>query len=558
MYKPRILWVGEASFLNTGYSIFQRSILDRLHKTNQVVVAELASYARKEEPRSHSLPWKLYPNYPSENNKREQEEYNSKVINQFGEWRFEDACLDFEPDVVISITDPWMHEYQFLSPYRRLYKQMVMPTVDSDPQQPEWIAMYNTADKVAAYSTYGKEILEKQSNGRIKVDQVCRCGFDDNNFRIYNNKEELKKEVLLPVPLDANIIGTVMRNQKRKLFDDLFLSFKGFCNKYPKIGENTFLLCHTSYPDNGWAIQRLLKEHGLANKVLFTYICHNCSKIQLSFFNNIVKHCPFCGGPMRFTSTQKGADNEQLGKIYNCMDVYVQYSICEGLGIPPIEAGACGIPVMEVDYSAMEDVVRCLGGTPIKVLKRFRESETHAYRVYPDNDHLVEELYKFFTKPQIDRHVLSLKTKALANKIFSWDNIAQQYLEMINSLKIQGSLWRIPPFFHQPNINLPQQINNANFIDAAITNITGRTDLIGSFLATKMLRDLNAGMKITGYGGGIAYNDLSMFSAFPSYRPYTRQDVVNELLEMNGKMNEAENKRMMKANNKYNKPSWMI
>jgi hypothetical protein len=92
----------------------------------------------------------------------------------------------------------------------------------------------------------------------------------------------------------------------------------------------------------------------------------------------------------------------------------------------------------------------------------------------------------------------------------------------------------------------------------AITNMTGRTDLIGSFLATKMLRDLNAGMKITGYGGGIAYNDLSMFSAFPSYRPYTRQDVINELLEMNGKMNNAENKRMMKLNNQYNKPTWMI
>jgi hypothetical protein len=76
---------------------------------------------------------------------------------------------------------------------------------------------------------------------------------------------------------------------------------------------------------------------------------------------------------MRFPSTQKGATNEQLGKIYNVMDVYVQYSVAEGAGMPAIEAASCGIPVMETDYSAMEDYVRCLQGSPIPIKKAFRE-----------------------------------------------------------------------------------------------------------------------------------------------------------------------------------------
>jgi glycosyltransferase involved in cell wall biosynthesis len=558
MYKPKVLWVGEASYLNTGYSRIGFEILQRLYNTGKWNISEFSSYGDYEEAFKNGIPWKFYPNLPNKNNKQEVDTYLAKPTNQFGEWRFEEVCLDFEPDIVISITDPWMHEYQFLSPYRRLYNQVVMPTVDSDPQQPAWIAMYMGADRVAAYSAYGKRILEEQSNGKISVFDVLRPGFDDQNFKVLPNKQEIRQSLLMPVPKDAFVIGTVMRNQKRKLYDDLFLSFKTFCEKYPRIGENSFLYCHTSIIDNGWDIPRLLKEHGIANKVLFSYVCRNCHNIISSYFNNTNRFCPFCGGQMTSPNTRYGANNEQLGRIYNTFNIYVQYSIAEGAAIPPVEAAACGIPVLEVDFSAMEDYVRCLGGVPINVLKKFRETETHCYRVYPDNNHLIEILHQIAIMPEIDRHIWSLKTKALANKYFNWDDVAEKWSIMLDSLQIAGSRWHSQPFIHQPNLNIPQQISNTNFIDHAIANITGRTDLINTYFAIKILRDLNAGAKIQGFGGNLSYNDDSMFSQNFGFKPYSREDMVNELLRMNNNTNEWEQKRLAKMNGQYKKPEWIL
>ena len=62
MYKPRILWVGEASYLNTGYSVYAQNLLSRLHHTNKYVIGELASYSSVEDQRNSVVPWKIYPN----------------------------------------------------------------------------------------------------------------------------------------------------------------------------------------------------------------------------------------------------------------------------------------------------------------------------------------------------------------------------------------------------------------------------------------------------------------------------------------------------------------
>jgi len=57
------------------------------------------------------------------------------------------------------------------------------------------------------------------------------------------------------------------------------------------------------------------------------------------------------------------------------MDIYIQLSNSEGIGMPSIEAAACGVPIFVVNYSGMEDLVKKLKATPIKVQKLFTESE---------------------------------------------------------------------------------------------------------------------------------------------------------------------------------------
>ena len=99
--KLRILWCGEASFLNTGYAIYAKEILSRLYETDKYVIAELACYAGADNPQIKDSPWRIYPVLPC--NQEEAGIYASSQSYQFGEWRFDDVCLDFKPYVVIDI-----------------------------------------------------------------------------------------------------------------------------------------------------------------------------------------------------------------------------------------------------------------------------------------------------------------------------------------------------------------------------------------------------------------------------------------------------------------------
>lgn len=66
-YKKRILFVGEASFLNTGFSTYYRELLPRLVATGKYEIAEFGSYARQDDPQVASFirgRWKFYGNNP--------------------------------------------------------------------------------------------------------------------------------------------------------------------------------------------------------------------------------------------------------------------------------------------------------------------------------------------------------------------------------------------------------------------------------------------------------------------------------------------------------------
>ena len=131
----------EASFISSGFGTYTKEILSRLHKTNKYTIAEFASYGMVNDARDKSIDWTYYANAVNPNDSRHAE-YSSRGDNQFGRWRFEKVLLDFKPDVVIDIRDYWMSAYQKDSPLRKFFHWILMPTVDSEPQQEDWIDTY--------------------------------------------------------------------------------------------------------------------------------------------------------------------------------------------------------------------------------------------------------------------------------------------------------------------------------------------------------------------------------------------------------------------------------
>jgi len=497
MKKLKILMCSEASYLSSGFATYAKEILKRLHATNKYIIGEFASYARMHDPRDQNIPWIFYPNAPSSDKDPSSAEYNANPENQFGRWRFERVLIDFQPDVIFDIRDYWMNSYQQNSPLRPYYHWVVMPTVDSEPQQEEWIDTYVSANAIFTYSDFGRDVLLKQSNKHINYIATASPGVDLNTFKpFYKEKQQIRKS--LGLPEDAFIIGSVMRNQKRKLIPDLFESLQILKTKNPELYEKTYLYLHTSYPDAGWDIPQILKEYNVANKVYFTYHCHNCKNTQALTFSHPKKMCSRCGKEaLMFPNVNNGISSETLCLVYNAFDLYVQYAICEGFGMPQVEASSCGVPIATIDYSAMSDIVTKIQAYPIKIAKRFKELETKAIRVYPDNNHLVKILEEFNDLPDFLKQQKREETRRLTEEHYNWDNISKVWENYFDNVKLtenQGK-WQspMPKYDVIPEHIANNDIDNYTFVYGTIKKFLPGHPIISSITPLNMIRDLDYG-----------------------------------------------------------------
>jgi glycosyltransferase involved in cell wall biosynthesis len=495
--KLKILMCSEASFVNSGFGIYAKELLTRLHKTNKYEIAEFASYGFVNDPRDSSIHWKYYANAVKDTDPRHKE-YMSRVDNQFGRWRFEKVLLDFKPDIVIDVRDYWMSAYQALSPLRKFFHWILMPTVDSSPQQEEWIDTFLGADAIFTYSDWGAEVLKQQSSNKINYIDTASPGIDINVFKI-KNRLEIKQQLGLPV--DSIILGSVMRNQKRKLIPELFSILRKTLDKLEQdnnpIGNNLYLYLHTSYPDMGWDIPELLRQYRVSNRVLFTYVCKNCKVTDCSVFSGPQKVCKKCmSKSMTFPSVTDGVSTETLSSIYNVFDLYIQYAICEGFGMPQVEAGACGVPIATVNYSAMCDIVKKLKAYPIKVRTLFKELETKALRAYPDNDDLGQYILDFISKPAPTKEKLRHEIQDLTHQHYNWDIIAKKWENYFDSLDAKGFRAQWTAGEYQANVGAKNNIQPQEHFDQLIAicnNNFKDPTMIGSHKILELLNSADYG-----------------------------------------------------------------
>lgn len=464
--KKRLLLTSEASWLATGFAKFGREVIQRLHNTGKYEIAELGNYGRQDAPQAANLPWRFYGVMPL--NDDEAKLYNSNPVNQFGAYKFDAAVADFQPDIVLNQLDPWMMQHLVKSRFRNNYKLLLTPTVDSSPQKQDWITeIFSKADVVTTYSRFGKRTLEAQG---IKVAGVTSPGVDEKVFHPMD-KQKLREDWGLNKSLF--IFGTVMRNQKRKLFPDIFEAFAMLRKRFAgnRELEHSVLLCHTSFPDVGWDLPELLKRNSLVRHVIFTYKCDACSKIFFSWFlpcnQNGVGQCIFCGQhAAHMPNTHNSISEQELAEIYNLMDVYLQVAICEGWGMPVVEAKACGLPVMCSNYSALEDHVENGGGLAIPIDRYYTEAETMAIRTFSNREELMLLMKKMLTDKKY-RLSLGDEARKCVEKMHTWDQVAAKYEKIIDGIEIldRSATWdKLPEFKLIPPYSIDRNLPNEQFV----------------------------------------------------------------------------------------------
>jgi len=201
-------------------------------------------------------------------------------------------------------------------------------------------------------------------------------------------------------------------------------------------------------------------------------------------------------------SVGNGLSIPDLIKIYNLFDLYVQYAICEGFGMPQVEAASCGVPIAAVDYSAMADVVRHTKGYPIRLKCLYRELETGADRAHPDNEHLAEIITNHFSLPRKERDRKCFESRKGAMKRYSWDQTAKVWEDCIDShvpVDVQGK-WDSPPVILRPPSVRPQFKNNEDLVRWAYAEMLQEPEKAYSYEASELIQSLNFGANANGGG----------------------------------------------------------
>lgn len=500
---------GESSHLKSGFGNYTREVLSRLYNTGKYEIAELSCYRTPDVVKTE--PWKVYPvavspKHPSYQN------YIASIGNEFGQWRFDFALIDWKPDIVIDIRDFWNFLYQENSPLREFYHWVIAPTYDSSPPKISMLNLLSNVDTLLFHTEWAKNDLAKYNFSNIfKSDhQIVSDAVDHDVFKPIQDKTSHRKKY--KISQDAFIIGSVMRNQRRKLIPDLLKVF----SEISKNNNNAYLYLHTSFPEaNAWDIPALLLEYEIINKVLFTYSCYKCGEVVPTQFKGIQTVCGRCNQKsLRIWNVASGISTEKLNHIYNLFDVYVQYAVCEGFGIPAIEAASCGIPVISIDHGAMGEVCSNIGGRLVPIDREFREVELNADRVYPNNNicrDIIQDYIDHKEKVIIDGN----NSRSLLINKYSWDYTAKKFESIIDGITLtdnQGN-WDIPKREINISISIPEISNNRDFIYYIVDNLIKEPKLKNTSFIEDMILNLD---------NGIAPNDKKLL-------PFNRELAVKSL-----------------------------
>jgi len=189
--------------------------------------------------------------------------------------------------------------------------------------QPSWVKYLNALDYPCVYSQYGYESL-KPYVPHVRYYRPELNGWE--TFIPMKDKMAARKEVFPNVSDDKIIFGFIGRNQIRKSPEILIKAFFEAKRENPDI----VLYLHAEM------------EH-----------LHN--------LRQIAQDCGAQDGDL--ISKQQGVsyDRNKMPTIYNALDCVINCSMQEGLSLTPLEAMACGVPVIASDTTAQTELIAGVG-----------------------------------------------------------------------------------------------------------------------------------------------------------------------------------------------------
>jgi len=385
----KILYCGDVG-VETGFGRVSQHLIPALSSSHEVH-ALAVNWAG--DPNAMQEHCKMYPAMA----------YGS---DPFGTHRIAELVQAIKPDLVFVLNDIWV-AIGLLDAIDTLkesigFKTFVYTPIDSYGLFPELLPAIDKWDRLATYTEFGKEEIERM--GYDKSIDVVGHGTD---FAKFFPIDKLQCRKGLGIPEDVFIVFNGNRNQPRKRID---LTIKGFV-KFAKDKPDARLWLNMGSKDMGWEIIPLLKRvardegYDATGKLILTsphFSTHNCLPV------------------------------EQLNQVYNAVDVGVNTCIGEGWGLVNTEHAATGVAQVVPDHTSCQEIFD--GVNRIECHGSETDRNYGLERPLPEPESLAEILNYYYH----NRDELQAAGEWCHDRVhqerFTWPFIQKQMLDIIESL----------------------------------------------------------------------------------------------------------------------------
>lgn len=234
------------------------------------------------------------------------------------------------------------------------------------------------AEMIVTISEFSRQEIHRYMNVPLDRIKIVYCGVDTEKFHNRCTKEQIT-EVKDKFKIDGDYLLYLGTLEPRKNINSIIEAFHVLKNQ-KKIEQKLVIA-----GKKGWlydSIFALVKQYGLENEVIFTgYI-----------------------------------SDEEARLLMNGAKVFVFPSHYEGFGIPPLEAMACGTPVVTSNASSLPEVI---GDAGLMV-----EPE--------DITGLADSIEKMLVDENLRQHCIEEGYKQVEK--FTWSNAAKQLVEVYKEI----------------------------------------------------------------------------------------------------------------------------
>ena len=241
----------------------------------------------------------------------------------------------WQPDLYLVAMDIPLQEFFYQNLAKLGRKYVAITPLENGPLTMSWAAILLNIDAVFFISELGKQ--EAIKAGLSKAEHLV-VGVDSKFWHPATQEEKSALRKGLGIGEDEFVVLTVADNQERKNLWAGMESVKLLKEQTDR--KIRYVMVTRLDSQVGWKLNDLALEMGLTKNMMF--------------FN-------------------RGIPAQDLWGLFAVSDVYLQPSKAEGLGMPVLEAMACGIPCVATDTGALHELLLPDRGFLISAEYTFRD-----------------------------------------------------------------------------------------------------------------------------------------------------------------------------------------